>query len=244
MNATDAQNRGAFMLGGSGHDTLTGGTADDLLAGNAGQDKLDGGSGNDILLGGAGNDTLEGGEGADLLLGGKGNDVLDGGSGNDVLQGGEGADTYTFSGAYGTDVVLDSDGQGTIRFGEQALGSVAYLTENIYKDTLSGQIVVRANGGADLVILKEGDGNRVLVKNWSETRSFGISLQGSPPATPATTLAGDFKKATQVSGSGETYVIVGGNYVSDGEEANALNLISRSGEIANDLTYDIDRRAA
>ena len=36
MTATDTQNRGAFMLGGSGTDILTGGTATDLLVGNAG----------------------------------------------------------------------------------------------------------------------------------------------------------------------------------------------------------------
>ena len=151
-----------YYFGDEKNDTYTGGDVSDYLYGGAGNDTLDGGGDADYLEGNAGNDSLAGGDGADLLLGGKGNDVLDGGSDNDVLQGGEGADTYAFSGAYGTDVVLDSDGQGTIRFGEQALGSVTYLTENIYKDTLSGQIVVRANGGADLVILKEGDDNRVL----------------------------------------------------------------------------------
>lgn len=57
MNVTDGQNRGAFMLGGSGADSLTGGVGADLLVGNAGHDALTGGIGTDTLLGGAGFDT-------------------------------------------------------------------------------------------------------------------------------------------------------------------------------------------
>lgn len=42
MTATDTQNRGAFMLGRNGNDTLTGGSKADLLVGNAGADTLTG----------------------------------------------------------------------------------------------------------------------------------------------------------------------------------------------------------
>jgi Ca2+-binding RTX toxin-like protein len=56
MNATDTQNRGAFMLGGRGADSLTGGTGADLLVGNTGHDSLTGGVGTDTLLGGTGFD--------------------------------------------------------------------------------------------------------------------------------------------------------------------------------------------
>jgi len=57
MNATDIQNRGAFMLGGYRTDTLIGGSQTDLLVGNVGGDKLTGGGGDDTLLGGTGFDT-------------------------------------------------------------------------------------------------------------------------------------------------------------------------------------------
>jgi Ca2+-binding RTX toxin-like protein len=57
MNATDTHNRGAFMLGNSGVDNLTGGSQRDLLVGNGGDDILDGGSGADRMVGGADNDT-------------------------------------------------------------------------------------------------------------------------------------------------------------------------------------------
>lgn len=56
MEATDTQNRGAFMLGGHDRDTLTGGTGADLLVGNVGHDSLTGSAGTDTLLGGEGFD--------------------------------------------------------------------------------------------------------------------------------------------------------------------------------------------
>jgi Ca2+-binding RTX toxin-like protein len=52
LNASDTLNRGAFMFGSTGDDSLTGGTGRDLLVGNAGADTLTGGLGNDTLLGG------------------------------------------------------------------------------------------------------------------------------------------------------------------------------------------------
>jgi Ca2+-binding RTX toxin-like protein len=82
MVATDTLNRGAFMLGGNGADTLAGGTAADLLVGNAGTDTLQGGGGNDTLLGGQGNDTYKynTGDGLDTILDsdGQGGIVMDG----------------------------------------------------------------------------------------------------------------------------------------------------------------------
>jgi VCBS repeat-containing protein len=88
MNATDTMNRGAFMFGDTGNDTLTGGTGNDLLVGNAGDDTLTGGTGNDTLMGGAGNDTYiyATGDGIDTILdsGGQNTLVVDGA----VLNGG------------------------------------------------------------------------------------------------------------------------------------------------------------
>ncbi|WHZ22888.1 MAG: Alkaline phosphatase [Nitrospira sp.] len=69
MDATDTQNRGAFMLGGLGADSLTGGTGTDLLVGNTGFDSLAGGAGADTLLGGTGFDRYywETGDGHDRI---------------------------------------------------------------------------------------------------------------------------------------------------------------------------------
>lgn len=67
MNAA-ADTKRAFMLGGSGNDSLIGGNDADLLMGNAGNDILTGGAGSDSLLGGAGEDTLNGGAGDDRYV--------------------------------------------------------------------------------------------------------------------------------------------------------------------------------
>jgi len=95
MNATDTQNRGAFMLGGTGSDNLTGGASADLLVGNAGDDTLQGGGGSDVLIGGTGNDTYKynTGDGFDTILDrdGNGSIVMDGAavSGGDQFGGKE-----------------------------------------------------------------------------------------------------------------------------------------------------------
>ena len=242
MTATDTQNRGAFMLGGNGGDTLTGGTADDLLVGNAGADTLAGGEGHDLLLGGAGVDTLNGDDGMDMLLGGADNDTLNGGKDNDILNGGDGNDTYVFTGDYGVDIITDSDGSGSIQVGGQTLGGGTQTFDSVYKDDASGQIFVKLNGGQSLVILKEDKDNRILVNNWPVAGTLGITLQDKAPETPTATLTGDFKKAIDTKKpedpNDDAYKIVDGNYVKDGDEANAKDLIT--GTAAIDVIDVID----
>jgi serralysin len=62
--------------GGSGHDSIKGNVADNVLNGGAGNGGLSGASGNDTLMGGSGNDWLDGGAGADLMDGGADWDVV------------------------------------------------------------------------------------------------------------------------------------------------------------------------
>jgi len=85
----------ADISGGSGNDTITGGSGDDRMDGGAGRDSLVGGAGDDSIHGSKGHDTLVGGDGSDLLAGDAGNDSLDGGPGQDFLQTGRGRDTLT-----------------------------------------------------------------------------------------------------------------------------------------------------
>ncbi|MBC7478337.1 MAG: calcium-binding protein [Pseudorhodobacter sp.] len=62
-------------LGTEGADTITSGSAADLLDGRGGVDHLYGGAGAHTLLGGEGNDLLVGGTGIDRMVGGAGDDV-------------------------------------------------------------------------------------------------------------------------------------------------------------------------
>jgi len=73
------------VIGGSGHDSLTGNDANNLLIGNGGNDTLTAGQGNDILLGGQGNDVLKGIGGYNLMIGGAGGDLFQGGTGEDLM---------------------------------------------------------------------------------------------------------------------------------------------------------------
>ncbi len=67
---------GETLTGGSGDDTMMGGTGNDILYGDEGKDHLEGGSGNDALYGEEGKDSLKGGLGNDLLYGGEGKDIF------------------------------------------------------------------------------------------------------------------------------------------------------------------------
>ena len=229
MNTTDTHNRGAFMLGGATNDNLTGGNKADLLVGNAGNDSLNGGDGDDILLGGADQNTLNGDAGNDILIGGADVDILDGGNGNDQLKGGDSVDLYQFTGTYGTDIITDSDGQGFISIDNTPANSGTFKLENIYKNDSTGYTFTRVNGGNSVVISKDNDPNRIIINDWSEANNLSINLTGSAP-TPQATLTGDFKKLINEN----TYVIgADGNYVDDGAQAGALDLIN--GTAGNDV---------
>jgi hypothetical protein len=82
------------------------------IAGGSGNDTMTGGSGADVLQGGRGNDAIRGAAGSDVLEGGVGNDDLYGGDGRDQLDGGAGADKL-FTGGYRREVVI-SDAQDTV----------------------------------------------------------------------------------------------------------------------------------
>jgi Ca2+-binding RTX toxin-like protein len=211
MNATDTLNRNAFMLGGTQADTLTGGTGNDLLVGNLGADSLNGGAGTDNLLGGAGDDTLNGGAGSDLLYGGSG------------------ADTYEFSGTFGLDVVIDSDGTGMLQTvgaaaptgGKLIAPEVWESDDKNYRYTqLDGKLIVSLNTPTS-----GGLNGAILVNAW-QGGQFGVNLSGTatPPA-PTNTMDGDFVKKTNVE---ETHYLLGpdGNYINDGVDPGKHDLIT------------------
>lgn len=265
MDTTDDHNRHAFMLGGAGNDNLTGGNKADLLVGNAGNDTLNGGDGDDVILGVTGNDALNGddgndwlngGQGSDDLNGGAGNDILegdatdgpsggldtlDGGEGNDQLKGGWGHDTYKFTGSFGTDIVTDSDGFGSILINGQAINSANRKFGNIYKDETLGYTFTLLNNGESIAITKENDDNRIIINNYSPTNTLGINLTGEAPAAPAATLTGDFKKkinpGENAGTEDDTYEIEDNNYVKDDAETNALDLIN--GTAGKDAIYGL-----
>ena len=107
-----------------------------------------------IFIGGAGADNFTGGDKADTFIAGDGADSLTGGAGGDFLYGGAGNDSYTFSGTFGDDTIVDSDGAGIISVDSTTLNGGKKIGENVWESTdgvYRYQLFSRG-GGNDLVI--------------------------------------------------------------------------------------------
>ncbi len=140
-----------------------------------------------FMFGGSQGDALVGGTGTDLLVGNAGDDTLQGGKGNDFLLGGADNDTYSYTNGGnntdGFDIILDSDGNGSIVVDSATLeGGTQYGDDRVHRDA-SRHLYVKA--GNSLII----DGN-ILVQNYSPTLGNGMGLTLSGPAAdinPVTT---------------------------------------------------------
>lgn len=155
-----------------------------------------------IYFGGDAADSLTGASSHDHLYGMGGDDTLTGGGGNDYMEGGQGDDTYVITPGDGYDTVLDTDGQGVIKFGTiQATGSTGLDPSkwihapgsNTWLDTQNHITYIQSVvDGHNQLLIKQGDAS-VLVKDWTDGE-LGIELDaGNDPTAPVTplTLTGD-----------------------------------------------------
>ncbi|MBD3763984.1 MAG: fasciclin domain-containing protein [Rhodobacterales bacterium] len=149
-----------LVVGTEANDTLSTGSAADLIDGNDGADVIDAGTGDDFVLGGkgkdtllgrAGDDTLSGDNGRDQIRGGNGDDVIQGGLGLDTLKGGQDADTFVFAAGDQADTILDfgrgADVIDLTAFGLADFDAVAALTT----DTAKGALIDLGNGDSILL---------------------------------------------------------------------------------------------
>ncbi len=161
-----------------------------LLFGSAeGDGNLVGGDQADRIFGLDGNDELNGLDGADYLEGGDGDDVLDGGAGADTLVGGNGEDIYHFSGAWGSDRIIDADGQGRIDLDGHVLsggGGVAGV--GVWRDAVRGitYSLHEEDGVRSLRIAKDGVEGSIEVAGWRNGQ-LGIVFDSGEiePAIPS-----------------------------------------------------------
>ena len=237
----DTQDTWHIQSGTAGMTWTASAAAYDAAIGGAQADVFDGGVGDDILIGGAGQDSLTGGTGADVLIGGVGADSLNGGEGNDRLMGGLDADTYTFSGQFGSDTIEDHEIVGSLQVtGLGALNgtgakkttptSTTWQTDD---QRISYTLVDLGTAGAprqNLVISVASDpsdtnAGNITILNWVEGE-LGIHL-GSDVAVPGTTpnLTGDFIKRLNADGSQYVWSTQTGNYLSDGPLDGAADVI-------------------
>lgn len=141
------------VLEGNHHETLSGGTGDDVL-------NTKDGNGFNSLNGGEGNDEIDGNH-HDKLIGGAGDDQLstDEGNGYNVLIGGDGNDELsgnhhdTLSGGVGDDIITTKDGKGNNTLHG---GAGNDELEGNHHDTLSGGV------GDDDLSTADGNGYNTL----------------------------------------------------------------------------------
>ena len=175
---------------------VTGVTRYVVFGGQDAEADIGGGNRNDQLFGGGGGDTLSGNDGDDYLQGDGGDDILIGGAGNDTLAGGKDSDTYQFTGSFGKDTILDSDGMGKIKIDGQVIGDVtaAGRRDAWRVELASGQVVemsvyddARSSTGKKLVITRAGStDNTITVNNFNLDKAkssegyLGIKLENDP----------------------------------------------------------------
>lgn len=155
------------IVGGSGSDTLTGGS---------GREHLIGGGGNDRLTGLDGDDVLHGGAGDDRLVGGTGNDEFRGEGGADTMLGGPGVDGVGYAGA--GPVVADLDGvtgDDGHRGERDTIGAdIEQLFGGAGNDTLTGNGLPNyLDGGLGNDLLRGGAGNDELWAVDGNDRVYG-----------------------------------------------------------------------
>ncbi|RYY80513.1 MAG: matrixin family metalloprotease [Moraxellaceae bacterium] len=187
-----------ILVGGSGNDIIYGFNGNNLLSGGAGSDllyggneidNLDGGAGNDFIYGADGVDVLVGNEGNDFLIGGNDDDVMEGEIGADRLQGDQGLDKYLFrQDNFGTDTIVDNDGDGIIFLDNQKLTVGEYNQAGRYWESGDGQYEIRKVGGTEgrttLIINKKGDNkNTIFIEDWKNNGDLSLSFGEEIPFT-------------------------------------------------------------
>ncbi|MBO4401360.1 MAG: hypothetical protein J5809_05895 [Selenomonadaceae bacterium] len=196
-------NSATSILGGSGNDSIYGGSQGDTLLG---------GDGDDYIFGTSGNNSMEGGEGNDTIVGGTGSDSLDGGDGDNVLTGGTGVDYFVFSS--GNDTITD------YKVGEDviALGSADV---SISSSSINGDDVILNVGEKGTITVKNTKGKKIRVVNelagTDNTRVFGYFDYESLDAGGSITLTADFpEKEIKDAIYGEDVTAINGQLLGKG----------------------------
>jgi Ca2+-binding RTX toxin-like protein len=188
--------------GGAGNDAIrvdeSNGVFEDTipttLAGGSGNDTLSGGSGAEMLLGGSGDDSIDGNRGADTALMGSGKDtfIWDPGDGSDKVEGQRGTDTMVFNGANAAEQV-DVSANGTrLRFFRNP--------GNVTMDTASVERVdFNALGGADVINVNDLRATAVRELNIDLAAALG-GASGDGQADRVTITGTDGRDRIDVSG--------------------------------------------
>ena len=205
LNETNGALPQASNFGGAGNDTLTGGSAADVLFGQSGNDTLLGKGGFDLLFGGAENDTLTGGDADDLVFGESGNDkmIWNPGDDTDLNEGGAGIDTVEVNGGGGAEVFTTTANGVRVRF--DRLDPAPFAIDI----GTSENLVLNANGGND-----------------------SFSATGNLAALIKITVDGGAGDDTILGSNGSDLLIGGdGNDFIDGQQGNDVALMGAGDDV-------------
>jgi Ca2+-binding RTX toxin-like protein len=182
------------LFGGTGNDTVVGGSGGDKLFGQSDNDVILGKGGFDLLFGGSGNDTLTGGDADDQVFGEAGDDRLiwNPGDDSDLFEGGAGIDTAEVNGGNGAEVFTIIANGSRVRF--DRVDPAPFFIDI----GTTEKLVLNANGGNDL-----------------------ISTAGNLAALIELTLDGGAGNDTILGGNGNDLLLGGdGNDFIDGQQGN------------------------
>lgn len=163
------------------------------------KDTISGGTVADWLFGGDEADNLSGKSGDDYIEGNSGDDVLNGGEDNDTLNGGTGIDEYKFEDKSGYDVIIDSDGKGSIYLNGSKLTSdgLIKLRDGAFESAdhnIHATIVGDKDNQSLEISFNDslGNSNNISVKNWKDG-NFDLNLESKSnfSITPESTQTGD-----------------------------------------------------
>jgi Ca2+-binding RTX toxin-like protein len=134
-----------YFYGGSGNDTVLGGSEPDYLYGYGGNDSLVGGEGNDALYGHAGLDTLVGGNGSDYYYSADGDVIVE------EMDGG-----YDYLYSYAPNTVLPLNVEALYLQGDQPINGTGNAQNNLLNGN-DGDNRLLGGGGTDYLYGNQGD---------------------------------------------------------------------------------------
>jgi Ca2+-binding RTX toxin-like protein len=165
------------LFGGSSFGILEGGTGNDTVHGGSDFDNIVGEEGDDLLLGGTGQGVFQGGPGQDTMLGGAADDdflyfqgtIQADGYGHDTIDGGAGFDFISFNDGVAANTIRSAVtidlGAGTFTGGDRLDGSAVFqsiegVNATPFDDSITGSAlanILRAGDGNDTIIGAGGD---------------------------------------------------------------------------------------
>ncbi len=227
------------IVGGSGNDIIYSTTGNDSITGGSGSETIVGGSGNDIIYSTTGNDSITGGSGSETIVGGSGNDIIYATTGNTTITGGSGSESIT--GGSGNDIIYSTTGNDSITGGSGSETIVGGSGNDIIYATTGNTTIT---GGSGSESITGGSGNDIIYSttgNDSITGGSGSeSITGGSgndiiyATTGNTTITGGSGSESITGGSGNDiiYATTGNTTITGGSGSESI-----TGGSGNDIIY-------